>query len=313
MFETPILFICFNRLECTKRVFEVIRTQRPHYLYVSADGPREEREGEKEICNQVRKYILDNIDWNCDLRTLFRDQNLGCGKAVSSAITWFFENVEEGIILEDDCLPASSFFKYCSELLERYRNTNYVFVISGNNFQNKMRGSSSYYFSAYGHTWGWASWSHAWGKFKYSLDTITEFEFNKCLMDYFYTKQERDYWNKVFIMMKYNPIDTWDFQWLFFQWLNKGISILPNTNLVSNIGFNENATHTFTYTDGISAKKSFEITSLEHPLNFQINRKADLYTFMTVFSESEPNFFTKLSMHFNNSVFGFLSSVKSKK
>ena len=135
-FSTPILFLIFNRPDVTKCVFEEIRKQKPQYLYLAADGPRANKPGEYEKCILAREVVLEGIDWNCELKTLYRDENLGCGKAVSEAITWFFEHVEEGIILEDDCLPNNSFFTFCSELLDRFRTTDKIMHISGNNFQD---------------------------------------------------------------------------------------------------------------------------------------------------------------------------------
>ena len=303
MFETPVLYLIFNRVDTTSKVFARIKEIKPAYFYIAADGPRKEKEGEREQCEAVRKYVLDNIDWNCDVKTLFREQNLGCGKGVSSAITWFFENVEEGIILEDDCLPSISFFPFCSELLERYRNNDNVFVISGNNFQNKKRGKASYYFSAYGHVWGWASWRRAWNNYNFSLQDLKDDEFKKCLELFFHTKPEREYWYEIFCKMKYHPIDTWDYQWMIIHWINKGINILPNSNLITNIGFNEYATHTKHFINGISELDSFDISNLKHPEDIKINRKADLYTFKTVFSVSLPRTTPKvLITHFMPSI-----------
>jgi len=147
---TPILFIIFNRLETTKQAFEAIRAAQPTHLFVAADGARTDRVGEAELCREVREYVLNSIDWECEVKTLFRDENLGCGLGPATAISWLFEQVEEGIILEDDCLPHSDFFGYCTELLERYRNNDRIAVIGGNNFQDgKVYGKASYYFSNY--------------------------------------------------------------------------------------------------------------------------------------------------------------------
>ena len=159
---TPaVLFIIFNRPETTQRVFDAIRLAKPTRLYIAADGPRENKTGEKELCEQARK-IAQNVDWDCEVKTLFQKENLGCGKAVSHAISWFFENEDMGIILEDDCLPHQSFFKYCEELLEKYKNNDRIGIISGNNFQKKRKiGSFSYYFSDIVNIWGWATWARS--------------------------------------------------------------------------------------------------------------------------------------------------------
>lgn len=169
-----VLFIIFNRPETTQRVFEAIRLAKPSRLYVAADGARENKAGENELCEQTRK-IIQNIDWQCDVKTLFQKENLGCGKAVSKAISWFFENEEMGIILEDDCLPHPSFFKYCEELLEKYKNNEMIGIISGSNFQkSKKIGDCSYYFSDLINVWGWASWARNWNDFKFNVNELND-------------------------------------------------------------------------------------------------------------------------------------------
>ena len=175
--KTPILFLIFNRLDTTRRVFEEIRKQKPRQLFVASDGPRVNKDGEREIVEKTRKLVLDNIDWECEVKTLFRGENLGCKIAVSSAIDWFFENIEEGIILEDDCLPAQSFFGYCEELLEKFREDGRISVISGDNFQFGWRNTSdSYYFSKNCHIWGWATWRRAWERYDVEMKTYPNFK-----------------------------------------------------------------------------------------------------------------------------------------
>ena len=236
-FNTPVLFLVFNRLETTKQVFEAIRIVKPKYFYIAADGPRATKENEEQVCDEVRNFVLNNIDWDCEIKTLFRTENLGCGKAVSQAITWFFENVEEGIILEDDCLPNSSFFSFCQELLEMYRGNEKVCHISGTNYQmGNKRGDSDYYFSNYPHIWGWATWSKAWKKYDVNMKGYETIKNAHPLKKLFPVHIMDGAFDKT--------IDTWDAQWLFTNILHEKISILPNKNLVTNIGFSENATHT---------------------------------------------------------------------
>jgi len=180
-FNTPILFLVFNRPNTTQRVFNVIRQVKPKQLFVAADGPRRDKGADEEKCEATRE-IVKQIDWDCEVKTLFREENLGCGKAVSSAITWFFENVEEGIILEDDCLPNLDFFGYCEELLDRYRDNREVMFIGGDNFQKgKKWGDASYYFSAYNHVWGWATWKRTWDIYDFKLDSINENDIDSIL------------------------------------------------------------------------------------------------------------------------------------
>jgi acetyltransferase-like isoleucine patch superfamily enzyme len=283
MFKTPILFLIFNRPDTTRQVFAKIRELQPKHLYIAADGPRMDKPGEDEICKETRDLVLKQIDWDCNVVTRFQEQNLGCGKSVSGAITWFFENVEEGIILEDDCVPSASFFNYCECLLEKYRNNENIFVIGGTNQQKKKRGNASYYFSAYGLIWGWATWRRAWNKYSFSLESFDDNTLKNDLRYYFKAEREMDYWFSLYKTMKYNPIDTWDHQWLFTQWKNKGINIIPNVNLIRNIGFDHRATHTKTHIEGISDMIVSEMKHIKHPSRIKINRKADLYSFDNAF------------------------------
>ncbi len=279
--ETPILFLIFNRPDTTHRVFDEIKQQQPKYLYVAADGPRNNRKNEFEYCEQTRA-IIEEIDWDCDVKTLFRDHNLGCGKAVSSAITWFFENVEQGIILEDDCLPHPDFFKYCEELLDLYKDNEGVMLISGDNFQKGIkRGEASYYFSAYPHIWGWASWRRAWNKYDFLLKNYSSKEFKVTLKHYFPLWTERQLWLDRFLLIKKQAINTWDYQFIFTIWENKGLAILPNVNLISNIGFHGNSTHTNDPNHIYANIPSQNIIPLNHPLVIERNLTADEYFYKT--------------------------------
>jgi hypothetical protein len=240
--STPILFLIFNRFENTKKVFEAIKIAKPTRLYIASDGPRDGHSGEEEVVLRIRNYLLSEINWACEVKTLFRDKNLGCKYAVSSAIDWFFENEEMGIILEDDCLPNQSFFSFCAELLLRYKDDFRVWHISGDNFQNGItRGDADYYFSKYNHIWGWATWANRWKSYNVELSQIPDDQFIERI---FLNKNQRTYWSKIFQSMKAGSINTWDYQWLFCMWYNEGIAVLPSKNLISNVGFGSDATHT---------------------------------------------------------------------
>lgn len=243
-FNTPILFLVFNRLDTTKQVFSVIQKAKPQKLYIASDGPRNGRGGEKEIVDSVRKYVLDNINWECEIKTLFREKNLGCKVAVSSAIDWFFENEEEGIILEDDCLPDLSFFQFCQELLEKYRNDERVAIISGNNFNDKKIGEADYYFKRIPHIWGWATWKRVWDKYDVNMSQYAEFKKNNKIKEIWSNKKVQRYWNYIFSEVLNGSIDTWDYQLTFCCFNNNLLNICPNKNLVKNIGFGEGSTNT---------------------------------------------------------------------
>ncbi len=294
-FSTPILFLVFNRPDTTKQVFEAIRKAKPTKLFVAADGPRLDKEGENEKCEEVRK-IATQIDWDCELTTLFRERNLGCGKAVSEAITWFFEHVEEGIILEDDCLPAESFFNYCTELLHKYRNDEKIMHIGGSNFQNGIKRSrGDYYFSSIPHIWGWATWKRAWDKYDFTLNGYSD---NDCLemLNKLYRKDHIiNYWVNIYNAMSKGMIDTWDYQWHYTLLKNNGMSISPNINMVSNIGFGINATHTTEENKLVSDLPIFEITNLKHPLKIVVSTIADQYTYKHIYGIARPkNWYDKL-------------------
>jgi hypothetical protein len=244
-FQTPILFIIFNRPDTAIQVFGEIKKIKPSKLYVVADGPRANKEGEKEKCEETRK-IIDLVDWECEVFRNFSDINLGCKKRVSSGIDWFFENVEQGIILEDDCLPDQSFFRFCEELLDKYKNDERIGMISGDNFQfGRVKNEASYYFSRYSHIWGWATWRRAWQKYDVNISSWPQIKKDKILNKVFNNRRDVYYWSAIFNDVYNNKIDTWDYQWSFTCFVNNYLSAMPSVNLISNIGFNQGeATHT---------------------------------------------------------------------
>lgn len=272
-FSTPILFLVFNRPEKTKIVFNQIKKIQPLNLFIAADGYRPEKEGEKYKCEQV-KAIIKNIDWPCSPRFLFRDKNLGCSVAVKSAIDWFFGETESGIILEDDCLPDQSFFPYCRELLDKYKNDEHVMMISGSNL-NVESGLYSYYFSKYGQIWGWATWKRAWSKYETTIQVNTK-------LIHFNTKKEESFW-----LRNFNTI-IWDVQWAVYTiWKNNGIAILPNSNLITNIGFGRDATY---YVDENNNAANLKTKSLEfplkHPQHIDVNMDIDNKIFQKYYFQS---------------------------
>ncbi len=269
MLNTPVLFLIFNRPVPAFQVFEQIRKIKPRHLYIAADGPRRHKTGEKELCEEARS-VIRKVDWDCEVKTLFREENLGCGKAVSSAINWFFEHEEQGIILEDDCLPDLSFFPFCEKLLQYYRLNEEVMHISGSNFQfGKVVGDGSYYFSKIARIWGWATWRRAWQK--------VDFELNH--LDAFLEKEKNisQYWKDNLINTRNHKIDTWDFQWIYTIWLLNGKSITPNVNLVRNIGYNEDATHTVKAHWWESKIVYGSIPQIIHPSDVRVNEEADVF------------------------------------
>lgn len=241
---TPVALLIFNRPETTAQVFAAIRAARPTTLLVVADGPRPERAGEAERCAAARA-VVEQVDWPCDVLRNYADVNLGCRRRVSSGLDWVFETVEEAIILEDDCVPHPTFFRFCAELLERYRDDERVMHISGDNFQTApLRSAYSYYFSRYPHVWGWASWRRAWQHYDVDLKLWPELRAGGWLLDWLGEADSARYWSRTMESCYRRLIDTWDFQWTLACWAQSGLSILPAVNLVSNVGFNTEATHT---------------------------------------------------------------------
>ncbi|MBI5441710.1 MAG: glycosyltransferase family 2 protein [Deltaproteobacteria bacterium] len=242
--ESAVLFLIFNRPDTTRRVFGEIRRARPARLYIAADGPRTHVPGEGDRCAATRS-ILGEVDWPCDVHTLLLDTNLGCRRAVSSAITWFFEQEEEGIILEDDCLPHPTFFHYCRDLLERYRDDTRIAMVSGDNFQfGRRRTEYSHYFSRYPHIWGWASWRRTWSRYDVDLKGWPEVRDGDWLRDYFGRRSVADFWRRTFEDTYRGKVDTWDHQLTFSCVTNSWLCVVPSVNLVSNIGFGSLATRT---------------------------------------------------------------------
>lgn len=284
--NVAVLFLVFNRLDTTKQVFQAIRQAKPPKLYIAADGAREDKQGEGEKVQAVRDYILENIDWECEVNNLFREQNLGCKYAVSSAIDWFFEHEEQGIILEDDCLPSQSFFWFCEEMLEQYKDDMRVWHVSGDNFQGGLvRGDGDYYFSKYNHIWGWATWSDRWKHYDVEMKTYQLFNSSNQILNIFNNKRTQKYWTYIFLNVSNGKIDTWDYQWTYVVLANSGLSILPNKNLISNIGFGPDATHTVNLESEQSKLTRYDMSfPLKTPSFIIQNAIADDFTELKIFT-----------------------------
>jgi hypothetical protein len=259
--------LVFNRPEQTRRVFAAIQEARPSRLYVAADGPRG-LPGDEERCTEVRS-LVQHVQWPCQIETLFRDQNLGCGVAVRSALDWFFEHEPEGIILEDDCLPSQSFFRYCTELLARYRHDTRVMSICGSDFlSGKHQTDASYYFSMYHDPWGWATWRRAWKLCDHNLKNWQQFFASGGLKSLSDGQPEFErYWRNIFNDMQAGAIDTWDYPFIFSQFANRGLTCRPLVNMITNIGHHSSATHTKYELDPLSNLPKFELQfPLRHPV-----------------------------------------------
>lgn len=286
-YEIPIVFMIFNRPDTTRRVFEMVRSIRPKQLLVIADGPRLDRSGDAEKCAMVRA-IVDEVDWPCEVVKNFSESNLGCKSRVSSGLDWAFEIVEEAVILEDDCLPNGSFFNFCEKLLALYRNDERIMHIGGTNVQfGRTRGDGSYYFSRKAHVWGWATWRRAWKHYDVSMRNFPLYRDSHAIGNIVPNKKMQQVMLRDFTMTYENRIDTWDYQWTFAMHQQNALSIIPNVNLVSNIGFGNNATHTADPGNPFANVPVAQLDTLLHPTFVIPDMVADEYTFRL---ENPPQF-----------------------
>ncbi|GFO61607.1 hemolytic protein HlpA [Geomonas silvestris] len=242
--NTPLVFIIFNRPDTTKVVFEAIRQARPRQLLVVADGPRDHVPGEEERCLAARQ-VLEGVDWPCEVKTNFSPVNLGCKKRIISGLQWVFDEVEEAIVLEDDVVPDPSFFGYCEELLERYRDDHRVGMINGGNFlRSRFEAEGSYYFTRFGHVWGWASWRRVWRQYDGDLTSWPEKRQTGWLSEHFGQERLAQVWSRIFDDVQQHRVNTWDYQMDYCLWAHGMLAVAPAVNLVSNIGFGADSTHT---------------------------------------------------------------------
>jgi hypothetical protein len=274
--KTPVSLFVFNRPDTTLRLFEAIAKARPVRLLLVADGPRPDRPGETEACQQVRN-IVAHVDWPCEVSTNFAESNLGCQERIISGLDWVFSLVEEAIILEDDCLPDSSFFPFCQNLLERYRGDSRVASISGTNLVEKyLRTEASYFFSQLGGNWGWATWRSEWQKFDRYIGDWPQLKKEQIIFEIFDQPKAAIYWTKIFDMMYENRgPNTWDYQWLYAHLKNNALTIVPSVNLVANIGFGAGATNTTGKDPRLTPPVKSIAFPLRHPSNFVPLRNMD--------------------------------------
>ena len=273
----PILLITFNRPDHVRRVLSAIRDTRPTSLYVFQDGAREGNSVDAVKCTEVRAVVQELVDWDCDLHTFYADRNLGCGAGPMTGIDWFFSQVQEGIVMEDDCLPHPDFFGYCEELLERYRDNAQVMYISSTLYDDRWKCEASYDFSHYMITGAWASWARAWKGFDLDLKDLDAKRFRRDLKRLLYSVVEADWWYfKVLeIQRDSGKKSYWDFQMQIHLFKNRGLTIHPKVNLISNIGFDGEGTHTLGNRQGLGDRAVFPIMPLTHPDNITVDTKRD--------------------------------------
>lgn len=277
-FSVPVAIFNFNRPHLTRRVFEVVRQIRPRQLLLVADGPRASRPDDARLCAEVRA-IFDEIDWECEVLRNFSDTNLGSFKRNSSGLNWVFDTVEEAIILEDDCMPSLSFFRYCEELLERYRNDPRVGLISGNNFgfPGVGRENDSYYFSAYALTWGWASWRRVWKQVDLEMSWWEPEAAGSMLRAALPHPSEWKYWLRLYDSIRSGATrNAWDYQLIITLLRHSQYCAFPQVNLAANVGFGVGATHGSDDASPVSDLPRGELTfPLMHPVSLQRSASID--------------------------------------
>jgi hypothetical protein len=274
--QSPVLFIIFSRTDTSLQVLERIRYAKPPRIYIAADGARTTVPGEDVKCAETKAAVMSGINWDCEVRTLFKEENVGPKIAISSAIDWFFANETEGIILEHDCLPAHSFFWYCDRLLEKYRYDTRIWLISGSNLlKGKKWGDASYYYSHLTNGWGFATWKRSWDMYDVNLSQFEESEVRGYLEKIFTDKMIIGQWEKLFRETKSGKINTWDYQATFVHLFNNCLNIIPNQNQVSNIGFGEGAENTLNADHAFAAISLEEMDNIIHPKLMLPQKEAD--------------------------------------
>jgi hypothetical protein len=292
--KTAVAFIIFNRPEFTARVFERIREAQPTQLFVVADGPRPNHPEDARNCQAARAVIEQGVDWSCEVLRDYADRNLGCRKRVSSGLDWVFQQTEEAIILEDDCLPHPSFFSFCEEILDYYRNDTRVMMISGTTFTDAHPKNYSYIFSRINTIWGWATWRRAWKYYDVDMRLWPDIRQSRALEAVLSRSEVLTHWTQLFDAAFLGHVDTWDYQWVFASLVQNGLNVIPKANLISNIGFTTDATHTIDPSNPFAELPVRAIDlPLRHPPFTLPDQKADYEMFRRIFA---PTFRRRLKL-----------------
>ena len=292
MFDVPVLLIIYKRKDTIEKLINQLRLVRPKYLFIAADGPKNNVDIEK--CAETRN-VINNIDWDCEVKTLFQEKNLGVALGPKTAIDWFFENNEMGIIFEDDIFPSLDFFPFCDILLKKYKDEPQVMHISAMNFHfGKNVVKDSYYFSKVISPWGWASWRRAWKLFDFQVKDLYE-NIDNIDMPEFYKTELLAYKKVLDNYQNNNELYAWDYQWLYCVLKHKAVGIVPSKNLALNIGFDSaDASNTFTAPHWAKKLKLESLQLTKHPKDIYINKEADELTFKAILSNHKPNYFERV-------------------
>lgn len=260
--QTPILFILYNRMDTAREVFSRIRKVKPQKLYIACDGPQKDKEDDKEKVESVRKWVIDAVDWECQVKTRFSEENQGCKYGPANAISWVFENEEEAIILEDDIAADESFFWFCQDMLQKYKTDTRIMIVSGQKGVWDFPIEGDYFFSSTILTWGWATWKRAWAFFDSEIEKWPYYKKIELLKNV-YGKDAAISLSDNLDAVYAGTLDAWDYAWLLACVSNMGLAIQPACNLIENIGYGEGATHTF------GKAEEFHISALQFPLKYE--------------------------------------------
>ncbi|MBR1769188.1 MAG: hypothetical protein IJ748_01875 [Bacteroidales bacterium] len=271
MEKVPVLFIIFNNISFIKRCFAPIRDYRPNKLFIACDGARKDRVGELEKINEVRDYVLTSVDWDCEVKTMFLDTNIGPAKAIHSFLKWYFSFVDYGIILEHDCLVHRDFFDFCAEMLIRYKDNKDIYTVSGYNVLGKSNVKNSYFFTYTQQLWAWGAWKRTVEDYDIYLKDYSLEEFERNADKVLKFKHEKQAFKEKFLSMKKQGYNTWDIQLLFYTWRHGGKNIEPKCNLVSNIGFVSDSLHSKNTNSFLSNNETYPILPLSHPTDTEVN------------------------------------------
>ncbi|MBR1702196.1 MAG: hypothetical protein IJ716_09615 [Lachnospiraceae bacterium] len=316
---TPVVYVIFNRPDCVKRSFESIRNARPQKLFIIADGPREDHQDDRVLCDECRK-IVENVDWDCEVFRNYADYNMGCGIRPASGFSWVFSHVDRAIIIEDDCVPSASFFEFCQEMLEKYKNDERVFSVSGMNFEFESDNNADYYFTHYNNTWGWATWKRVWDQYDFDIKAFSNSRTSEVFLSFMLEPEFVKFWKKHF-QIAYEKKDrtAWDYQFSFLSFINKGLHIYPQTNLVAYLGFDNHATHTTSISKGdrlfYSTQQTYNIEfPVKHPAIVQADYRIDYLIMKEIFNVSASGmkickelpdcFYEKIQRHSDIIVYG---------
>ena len=271
--KLPVLVLAFNRVDHVTEAMKAIKEYEPERIYLHSDGPRKNKEGEKEAVLATQKVMLDAVDWPCEVKTLFREENLGCANAVYGAISWFFTNEEYGVIVEDDMVIGVDFFRLCEELLPRYVSENQIMTIQAMNKSHRTDIPNTYVYSWRGGCWGWASWRRAWAKMDMSMSALPSLSYWKIIKRFGFLPGlylMRNYWQG------YKHLDTfssWAYRWSLSIQVNDGLSIVPGVNLAKNIGTDGGAHYD---ENDIDPFKNLQIGHIEWPLVYNDSLNIDI-------------------------------------